>query len=432
MSSSTAEPSEYVEAARRILERCDQLAAVSARPGSIERLYLTPEHARSNRLAQGWMTEAGMRSWQDAAGNQCGRLEGSRPGLPALLLGSHLDTVPDAGRYDGILGVMLAIETARRIAHRPAGARGLPFAVEVVAFGDEEGARFGATLLGSRALAGTWITEWFNVTDADGVSLRDAFVGFGLDPTRVGSAARRREDVVGYLEAHIEQGPYLEAADRALGVVTSIAGARRFGCTITGEARHAGGTPYDRRHDALCGASEVVLAVERLARATGCIGTVGHLHVEPDAVNVIPGSVDFSVDLRAERDGDRDATWRQVESALSEICTRRGLTYTASERHRADAMSCTPSLMAAVRTGIGATGDLDPLYLFSRAGHDTMAMADLADVGMLFVRCADGISHHPAEAVRADDVAAALAAMEATVLTLADQHADTPLSPPLG
>jgi len=423
-----ADRSEYVEPARRILERCDELATVSARPDSIERLYLTAEHARANRLARGWMIEAGMATWQDAAGNQCGRLEGSEPGLPALVLGSHLDTVPEAGRYDGVLGVMLAIETARRVAHRPAGSPRLPFALEVVAFGDEEGARFGATLLGSRALAGTWNDRWFDVTDDDGVTLREAFTRFGLDPALVGTAARRREEVVGYLEAHIEQGPYLESADRALGVVTSIAGARRFECTITGEARHAGGTPYDRRHDALCGASEVVLAVERLARATDCTGTVGHLRVEPDAVNVIPGAVEFSVDLRAEADTDRDATWVRVDAALTEICERRGLRFTTAERHRADAMTCTPALMAAVRAGIGVTGDPDPLYLFSRAGHDTMAMSELTDVGMLFLRCADGISHHPAEAVRADDVAAALAAMEATVLTLAHQHADTSTS----
>lgn len=415
----------YVESSHRILERCDELATVSVQPAAIERLYLTPEHARANRLAADWMRAAGMASWQDEAGNQCGRIEGATPGLPALVIGSHLDTVPDAGRYDGILGVMLAIETVRLLVQRPGVTSSLPFALEVVAFGDEEGARFGATLLGSRALAGTWNDRWWDVIDENGVTLRRAFEDFGLDPEAVRSAARGRADVVGYLEAHIEQGPYLEAADRSLGVVTSIAGARRFTCTLTGEARHAGGTPYERRHDALCGASEAVLAVERLARATGCIGTVGHLRVEPDAVNVIPGEVEFSVDLRAEHDADRDATWVEVEAVLAEICARRGLTYTAHERHRADAMRCTPALMAAVRAGIGVTGDADPLYLFSRAGHDTMAMADLTDVGMLFIRCADGISHHPDESVRAHDVAAALMAMEACVLTLARQDGDT-------
>lgn len=425
MSVPTTDPADYVAPARRILERCDQLAAVSARPGSIERLYLTPEHARANRLTADWMVEAAMTTWRDAAGNQCGRIEGSTPGLPALVIGSHLDTVPDAGRYDGILGVMLAIETVGRLARQPGLTRGLPFAAEVVAFADEEGARFGATLLGSRALAGTWDARWWDVTDDDGVSMRDAFAGFGLDPADIGSAARRHENVVGYLEAHIEQGPYLEAADRALGVVTSIAGARRFACTLSGEARHAGGTPYERRHDALCGASEAVLAVERLARASDCIGTVGHLRVEPDAVNVIPGSVEFSVDLRAEHDADRDSTWTRLETALAEICARRGLAYHAHELHRADAMSWSPALMAAVDAGIAVTGDNDPPYLFSKAGHDAMAMADLTDVGMLFLRCADGISHHPAEAVRADDVAVALMAMEATVLGLARQHADT-------
>ena len=236
--------------ARTVIERCDELAMVSALPdGYIERTYLTVEHKGANALAAQWMTEAGLATWQDAAGNVCGRLEGERPGLPALLIGSHLDTVPQAGRYDGILGVMIAIEVAARI--RASGGR-LPFALEVVGFGDEEGSRFGATLLGSRALAGTWDNRWWSLADADGVSLREAYAAFGLDPDAVGRAARRTDDVLGYLEAHIEQGPVLEERGRALGIVTSIAGARRMLITVTGRAAHAG-TRYSLRRDALAG-----------------------------------------------------------------------------------------------------------------------------------------------------------------------------------
>ena len=264
--------------AERLLDRCDELAAISSSPDLLERVHLSPEHRRANALAARWMSEAGLTAWQDAGGNQCGRLEGAEPGLPALLIGSHLDTVRDAGRYDGMLGVLLAIEVAARFARR---GEELPFALEVVGFTDEEGSRFGNALLGSRALAGDFDPAWWEARDRDGLTLREAFVDFGLDPSRIPGAARRPESLVGYLEAHIEQGPYLEDADRALAVVTSIAGARRFEFTFTGVAGHAGGTPYPRRRDALVGASELVVGIEQLGRAAGVIATVGRLQAFP-------------------------------------------------------------------------------------------------------------------------------------------------------
>ena len=402
--------------ADRVLRRCDELAALSSRPDGIERVYLSPEHAAANRLADGWLRGAGLRTWQDAAGNLCGRLEGARPGLPALLLGSHLDTVPGAGRYDGILGVLSAIEVAARLAP---GAAALPFALEVVAFADEEGTRFGATLLGSRALAGTWDERWWDLAGADGVTMRDAATAFGLDPARIGDAARRPEDLVGYLELHIEQGPRLEEADRALGVVTSIAGARRLLITLTGEARHCA-TPWERRHDALAAAAEAVLAVERVARAAGSPATVGHLRVEPDAVNVIPGLAELSVDLRDATDAARDATLEAVLAEVRAVAARRGVAVDVAETHAAPAVACAPALRDAVRAGIAATGDAAPPELYSVAGHDAMAVAAVTPVGMLFVRCADGISHHADESVRADDVAAGIDALEAAVLAVAD------------
>lgn len=405
-----------LEAAARIMARCEQLAAVSAMAGGIERTYLTPEHAVHNALAAGWMAEAGLATWQDAAGNQCGRLEGSAPGLPALLLASHLDTVPDAGKYDGILGVLIAIETAARLRER---AGELPFAIETVAFGDEEGTRFGATLLGSRALAGTWNPEWFGIQDAHGTTLEEAFRGFGLDPERIGEAARRPEDLAGYLEVHIEQGPYLEEAGRALAAVTSIAGARRFQLTVTGEARHAGGTPYERRRDALIGASRAVLDIEAIARAEGAIATVGQFEAFPGAVNVVPGRAEFSLDLRARSDGLRDRVWDLILEAMQAFCSERKLGLAVREIHSAPTVPCTPRLMEAVRAGIRTTGDAEPMELFSKAGHDAMAVAAVTDMAMLFVRCEDGISHAPAEKVTVEDVAVALDAFEAAVLAAA-------------
>jgi allantoate deiminase len=367
------------------------------------------------------MREAGLATWQDPAGNQCGRIEGATPGLPALLLGSHIDTVPDAGRYDGMLGVLLAIQVVQRI--RASGVA-LPFALEVVAFSDEEGTRFGQALLGSRALAGAWDDAWFALTDKDGITLAEAFQDFGLDPARLPGAFRRSENLVGYLETHIEQGPFLEDADRRLAVVTSIAGARRFALTVTGHAGHAGGTPYDRRRDALVGASEIVLEIERASKAAGVIGTVGRLQAFPGGVNVIPGRVEFSLDLRAEFDEQRDDILRELRAAAEEICSRRGLTFAATEIYRADAVPCDPWLAEAIATGIRSTGDTHPMAFWSRAGHDGMAVSQLTRIAMLFLRCRGGVSHHPDESVRASDVAAALDAFEAAVHAVAGQVAD--------
>ncbi|MCU1527374.1 MAG: hypothetical protein JWP75_1137 [Frondihabitans sp.] len=400
-----------------ILERCDLLAGQSSDPAGIERVYLSPEHAAVNRLAGQWMSDAGMSTHTDAAGNQIGRFEGATPGLPALLLGSHLDTVPNAGRYDGILGVMLAIAVVDRL--RDAGVQ-LPFAIEVLAFGDEEGTRFGTALLGSRAVAGTWEDSWWNLRDAEGTTLREAFVEFGLNPDAVADAAHQPAGVVGYLEAHIEQGPYLEEGDRALAVVSSIAGARRFALTLIGEAGHAGGVPFHRRHDALAGAAEIVLAVERLARDAGCIATVGRLQAFPGGVNVIPGRVEFSLDIRAEIDSARDTVWDAIQAVADETCRRRGLTFEVEETHNAPAVRAASHLQSVIGRGIQATGDQDPTVLFSKAGHDAMAIADLTDWAMLFVRNGrGGISHHPDETVTAADVEVALDGFEAAVLALA-------------
>jgi allantoate deiminase len=418
------------EAARRVMARCDELARVSAMTDGIERVYLSPEHARVNRLAAEWMREVGMTTRQDAAGNQVGRLDASGSSgvadAPALMLGSHLDTVPDAGRFDGIVGVLMALEVVRML-RVPTDDGGwcspLPFALEVIAFSDEEGTRFGKALLGSSAVAGTWDETWWTLTDANGITLREAFMEFGLDPGRIGEAARRPDELVGYLEAHIEQGPELDERGESLAVVSSIASARRFQLVVEGEARHAGGTPYDRRRDALLGASEAALAVERICRAEHhIIGTVGQLEAYPGAVNVVPGEAHLSLDLRGEFDGERDRVWQAISSDLDEIMGRRGLRWSAREVHSAPAVFCAPLLRDAVREGIvsvGAQGTDEPATIFSRAGHDGMAIGAITDVGMLFLRNPDGISHHPAESVSTGDVARGVQALAEAVLQVA-------------
>lgn len=413
-------PERIAAAARRVMGRCEELARVTATPGGIERVYLSPEHARVNRLAAEWMRELGMTTRQDAAGNQVGRLApAGAPDGPALLLGSHLDTVPDAGRFDGIVGVLMALEVVRlvrRVDDKGVASSPFPFALEVIAFSDEEGTRFGKALLGSSAVAGQWDPAWWDLTDADGWTLRQAFREFGLDPGRVGEAARKPAELVGYLEAHIEQGPELDRAGLPLAAVSSIASARRFQLVVEGEARHAGGTPYDMRRDALLGASEAALAVERICRAEHhIVGTVGQLEAFPGAVNVVPGEAVFSLDLRGEFDETRDHTWDAISAELDAIMARRGLRWRAREVHSAPAVFCEPLLQDVVRAGIGAEAPT----LFSRAGHDAMAIGAITGVGMLFLRNPDGISHHPDEAVSPADVSAGIRALAEAVLHLA-------------
>ncbi|WP_413601385.1 allantoate amidohydrolase [Curtobacterium sp. Curtsp57] len=402
--------------AATIVAWCDELAAVTATPGQITRVYLSPEHARVNTIVARWMQDAGMTTWQDDAGNLHGSVPGATDDAPVLLVGSHLDTVVDAGRYDGIVGVLMGIAAVARI-RAEHGA--LPFGIQVIAFSDEEGTRFGKALLGSSAVAGVWDDAWWELTDAEGVSLRQAFTDFGLDPSRVGDAAVDPSRLVGYLEAHIEQGPYLEQADQALGVVTSIASARRFTVEAVGEARHAGGTPYERRHDALLAAAEAALAVERICRASQHVGTVGTMTVEPGAVNVVPGLAHFSVDLRGEFDDGRDRVWDEITKAFALIGERRGVSVEPTEVHRAPAVFCAPRLMDAVRAGIVATGSPAPMELFSRAGHDAMSLGLVTDVAMLFLRNPDGISHHPDEFVSEADIALGLDALVTAITTLA-------------
>jgi len=394
--------------APRILRRIDELAAVSESPTGLLRRFLTPEHARANALVGGWMEEAGMHVRVDAVGNVTGRYEGRSPGAPALLVGSHLDTVADAGKYDGMLGVVTAIECVHALA--AAGTRA-DFALEVIGFADEEGVRFQSTYLGSRAVAGTFDPALLERVDADGVTMAEAMRAFGLDPARVVDARRAPREVLGYVELHIEQGPVLERAGVALGVVSAIAGATRLAVTFTGEAGHAGTVPMDLRRDALAAAAEAVLLVERRAAGrAGLVGTVGRIHAAPGAVNVIPGEAALSVDIRCGEDAGRTAAVADVESGLREIAARRGVAVRVERTHEAASCPCSDVLSAplarAAETVCGRA-----VHLPSGAGHDAAAMSALTPVGMLFVRCAGGVSHNPAESITAEDAESAARAL---------------------
>lgn len=383
-----------------LMQRLDALACFSEDPDRLTRTFLSPAHRQAAGQVLDWMREAGMAARIDAAGNVVGRYEGDRPGLPALLLGSHIDTVRDAGKYDGNLGVLAAVAVVGELHRR--GER-LPFAVEVLAFGDEEGVRFPVTLTGSNTVAGTVDPVAMDALDDTGLRLGDLLRDFGGDPDGLAAEARRRDRVLGYVELHIEQGPVLEAEDLPLGIVTAINGAARYNATVRGMAGHAGTVPMDLRRDALAAAASMVLAVERCAQAgREVVATVGQLDVQPGAVNVIPGAVRFTIDIRAPDDADRLAAMAEMTAALEGIARGRGVELTLDRYHDAGAVRCDEALMARLETAIRRHG-LPARRLPSGAGHDAMAMASLTQVAMLFLRCRGGISHNPAESITVED-----------------------------
>jgi allantoate deiminase len=384
-----------------IVGRINRLGSISETPENLTRIFLTREHRAAAELILTWMGEAGMRAHLDAIGNVCGRYEGERPGLPCLMLGSHYDTVRDAGKWDGPLGLITAICCIADL-HRQG--RRLPFAVEVTGFADEEGVRFASTLLGSRAVAGTFNEAVLGAKDSAGISMRDALVQFGLDPDHIGAAARISSELLAYVELHIEQGPVLEAENLPVGVVTAIAGATRLAANLTGMSGHAGTVPMLLRRDALAGAAECISTIEELCRTDegGLVGTVGYIHAMPGATNVIPGQVSFTIDLRAPTDPHRKRAVADIVRHLEAVAKRRKLVLQVDVTHENRTVPCAPWLTAQVAEAVTAEGY--PVFeLPSGAGHDGMAMIDIADVAMLFVRCGGGISHHPDEHVDVAD-----------------------------
>ena len=387
----------------RILEQAEALGKLSEDDGRLTRTYLTAKHREAGELIAVWMREAGMQAGFDAMGNVVGRYAGAQAGGPSLITGSHMDTVVDAGKYDGIFGILSPIACVRELHAR--GKR-LRFTVEVVAFGDEEGVRFGVTLLGSRALAGRFDPRDLDAKDRDGITLREALVAFGCDPDAIASLARDPSEVVAFIESHIEQGPVLLDEGRAVGIVTAIAGVTRVRARVTGVAGHAGTVPMWGRRDALAAAAEKALLVERYCamRSEELVGTVGRFAVSGGgAINVIPGKAEFTVDLRSGVDASRRRAAVSLEAECQAIAARRRVELEWDRFFELDCAPCDPALQATLAGSVAAKG-IEARFLRSGAGHDAMEFSHRVPTAMLFVRCGNGgISHNPREIMSAED-----------------------------
>ena len=396
-----------VSGGARAVARCRALgrAPFSDMEGGLYRGWLSPAHRASVAQVAAWMEEAGMATRVDGAGNLVGRYAGSADG-PPLIIASHIDSVRDGGFYDGPLGVMLGIECVSAL---HGTGRRMPFPIEVIAFGDEEGSRFPAAMLTSKALAGL-LDSVPAMADASGIPLSQALGEWGLSPDTL--LAARHPGALAYLEAHIEQGPVLEAEALALGVVTGIAAQLRHEVVVQGLAGHAGTSAMPLRRDAMAGAAEMILGIEALARADGSdlVATVGRIEAAPGAANVIAGHVRFTIDVRAGEAARRDRAAAAILAELAAIAARRGLGLEHRLIHDLPPSPCDPVLMDRLEAALVAAGH--PAYrLVSGAGHDAMNLAHLCPTAMLFIRCRDGVSHNPAEHVEPADAQEALAVM---------------------
>ena len=385
-----------------IVARCRAIAELTEQPGCTTRTFLSPPMREVHGIFRVWMESLGMAVSVDAAGNLRGFYKGIHPNAPRLLIGSHLDTVPCAGAFDGVLGVVLGIAVVESL-----NGRRLPFAIEIAGFSEEEGVRFSVPFIGSRALVGSVDGALLEKKDARGVSVAQAIRDFGLDPSRM-SEAILKGPVLGYLEFHIEQGPVLDELGLPLGVVEAIVGQTQARVSFRGRANHAGTTPMHLRHDAVAAVAEWILAVEREARATpGLVATVGQVETLPGASNVIAGEARASLDVRHASDAQRTASVDRILSAAKNIAERRGLKFECSARQDQQTVACDPNLVLTMEKAVERAG-FPVQRMASGAGHDAMTLAQKVPVAMLFLRSPGGISHHPDERVLSEDVAAAL------------------------
>jgi allantoate deiminase len=388
--------------AEEVIARCRKLARFSEDIGGTRRTFVSAPMRECHREIAAWMKPLGVETRIDAAGNLRGLYPGAESKAPRLLLGSHLDTVPNAGAFDGVLGVVVAVALLESLAGRR-----LPFGIEIIGFSEEEGVRFGTPFIGSRALIGRLDDELLARQDARGVSVRKAIEDFGLDPREI-SLAALKDGILGYIEFHIEQGPVLETLNRPLGVVEAIAGQSRLEFIFLGRANHAGTTPMHLRRDAIAGAAEWIIAVEREAQSVpGLVATVGVIEAKPGATNVIAGEARLTLDVRHGSDEVRARAVDNLIRQAEEIAGRRGLSVSRNVLLSQQAVPMDSFLVNEIERAIGQAG-CEPHRMVSGAGHDAMILAERIPSAMVFLRTPGGISHDPAESVRTDDVAKAI------------------------
>ena len=398
-------PTAVSPAARLLNDRLAELGRVTDEPGRLTRTFLSPAMERANQVITGWMKEAGLTVREDDTGNIVGRLESAHPVAKTLLLGSHLDTVRNAGRFDGALGVLLPVVALAELKRRGVE---LPYAVEVIGFSEEEAVRFTGSYIGSKAFTGRLKTADLKLTDARGQTLRSVIEAHSGRPFVTPKSAHRSRDLLGYLEVHVEQGPVLEDRKLAVGVVSAIASQTRGRLTFRGKAGHAGTTPMNLRRDSLAGAAEFVLFAEKFAGGQSpLVATVGTISVPSGAANVIPGQTVLSLDVRHPDDAACRRAVQQLIAQAQKIARRRGLTLTWQPTMQHHATPCSPELSDLLGRSVKAVQGKN-LSLVSGAGHDGVVMAALTPIAMLFVRCRDGLSHHPDEYAAPKDLAVAL------------------------
>jgi allantoate deiminase len=392
----------FANLAKKVIARCRRLASFSEDGGGTRRTFLSmPMHDCHQEITR-WLKAARAEVRADAAGNLRGFYAAEQSTAPRLLLGSHLDTVPNAGAFDGVLGVVIAVALLEALEGRR-----LPFGIEVAGFSEEEGVRFGKPFIGSRALVGRLDEELLNCEDVNGISVRAAIEAFGLNPAEIPRAVLR-DDTLAYLEFHIEQGPVLESLARPLGLVEGIAGQARMEFLFLGRANHAGTTPMHLRHDAIAAAAEWIVAVERVAQSNpGLVATVGQIEAKPGAINVIAGEARVTLDLRHKSDDIRSRTTEVLVRLAEEIAARRGLTLRQNILLNQKAVGMDPFLVDQIEQAIRGAG-CEPYRMVSGAGHDAMILAEKIPAAMIFLRTPGGISHDPAESVENEDVAKAL------------------------
>ncbi|MDQ6632453.1 MAG: allantoate amidohydrolase [Verrucomicrobiota bacterium] len=405
-----------MSAARIVMQRIEALGKISEEPHRLTRTFCSPAMRRAHDLVASWMRETGMTVREDAIGNLIGHYPANKSDAKIFLLGSHLDTVRDAGKFDGPLGVLIALACVQELHQKKIR---LPFAIEVVGFADEEGVRYQAAYLGSKVLAGNFDAKDLKRIDANGISMSEAIQKFGGSPAQIKNSRLNPKQILGYAEVHIEQGPVLEKENLAIGIVTAIAGQTRVQINFAGCAGHAGTTPMNLRKDALCAAAEFVLSIESYAKKiSGLVATVGQIEAKPGASNVIPADVNLTLDVRHQNDSTRKTAHENLNKSAQQIAQKRGLKTDWQLVQEIAAVPCSTQLSDLLAKA-AKKNQSRLLKLPSGAGHDAAVISKITPVAMLFVRCKSGLSHHPDESVKVEDVQIAIAVMNEFLEVLA-------------